>query len=87
MFRPEGCIVVIVATAISHNRPTSHNRPVYVLCGDCRPYLPDDDERVDDYEDEGDDSYEDYDNDADDVHRQNNPNDGVVTIYHCLINY
>ena len=39
MFRPEGCIVVIVATSISRNRP--------ILCRDCRPYLPDDAERVD----------------------------------------
>ena len=70
IFLPEGCIVVIVATAISHNRP---------ICIVWRLYLPDDDERAD--EDEGDD------NDADDVHRQNNPNDGVRTINQSLINY
>ena len=66
MFRPERCIVVVVATAILHN-----------ICIVRRLPLPDDDERVD--ADEGDDSDKDDDNDADDVHRQNNRNDGVVT--------
>ena len=42
IFLPEGCIVVIVATAISHNSIV------------WRLYLPADDERVD--EDEGDDN-------------------------------
>ena len=74
MFHPEGCIVCIVLyRTIGRHRTTGR----YVLCGDCRPYLPEDDERVDDYEDD--------DNDADDVHRQNNPNGHNRSLFNSLL--
>ena len=66
-FRPERCVVVVVATAILHN-----------ICIQRRLPLPNDDERVGaDDNNEGNDSDSDEDDDND--RRQMNRNDGIIT--------
>ena len=63
MFRPERCVVIIVATAILHNRGP--------ICIDRRLPAPEVDDAASDSDgDEGD-------GDGDD-HQQNNRNDGVI---------